>query len=125
MLKDSPLVAFVGVAELERARAFYGETLGLEIVSIDEFAIEAKVAGTMLRITKVPTVTVAGYTVLGFAVTDIEARIDALAAKGITFERFAFLREAQDPRGIWQAPSGSRIAWFKDPDGNMLSLAEF
>src|SRR5262245_43962275 len=124
MLKDSPLIAFVGVSDLERARAFYGDVLGLEIASVDPFAIHATASGMSLRITKVPKVTVAGYTMLGFAVTSIESRIDALTAKGVAFERFPSLAGAQDARGIWTAPSGSKVAWFKDPDGNLLSLSE-
>jgi len=124
VLKNSSLVAFVGVADLGRARAFYENILGLEIVSEDGFAVEARASGAHLRITKVPAVTAAPYTVLGFAVQGIEAKVDALAAKDITFERYAFLGDAQSAKGIWTAPSGARVAWFKDPDGNLLSLSE-
>jgi catechol 2,3-dioxygenase-like lactoylglutathione lyase family enzyme len=124
VLNGSSLIAFVGVADLARARTFYEQVLGLEIVSVDQFAIAAKISGTILRITKVPAVTAAAYTVLGFAVADIEAKTDALVAQGVVLERFAFLGEAQDAKGIWTSPSGARVAWFKDRDGNLLSISE-
>ena len=124
MLKNSSLVAFVGVSDLERAQDFYGNVLGLEIVATDDFAIQARVSGTTLRITKAPKVVPAAYTVLGFAVAGIEDRVDALVAKGVSFERYPFLGESQSSKGIWNSPSGTRVAWFKDPDGNVLSLSE-
>ena len=124
MLHDSSPIAFVGVADLDRAKTFYQGVLGLEIVSVDQFAIHAKASGVSLRITKVPAVAAAPYTVIGFAVTGIEAKADALAAKGILLERFSFLGPAQDTKGIWTSPSGAKVAWFKDPDGNLLSISE-
>ena len=125
MLNDTTPIAFVGASDLGRAEAFYGDVLGLEIVSVDQFAVQAKASGIALRITKVPAVTVAPYTVLGFAVNGIEAKADALAAKGIALERFPFLGDAQNVKGIWTSPSGAKVAWFKDPDGNLLSISEF
>ena len=125
MLNDSTPIAFVGVSDLARAQEFYGGVLGLEVVSVDQFAIQARASGVALRITKVPAVTVAPYTVLGFAVDGIDAKADELAAKGVVLERFPFLGDAQNVKGIWTSPSGAKVAWFKDPDGNLLSISEF
>jgi catechol 2,3-dioxygenase-like lactoylglutathione lyase family enzyme len=79
--------------------------------------------GFMLRIQKAEGHRPLPYTALGWKVPDIAAELAALRARGVTFERFPGL--AQDAQGIWSAPSGARIAWFKDPDGNVLSLAQF
>jgi catechol 2,3-dioxygenase-like lactoylglutathione lyase family enzyme len=113
------LVAFLGTAQPERARAFYEGVLGLRFVSDDEFALVFDSGGTLLRIQKVDEVDPAARTALGWLVTDLEAAVDALE---VSFERYD--RLDQDARGIWTAPNGARIAWFKDPDGNILSLIE-
>jgi catechol 2,3-dioxygenase-like lactoylglutathione lyase family enzyme len=122
MLANSTLVAFVAAADGDRARRFYGEVLGLKIVSDDPYAIVCEVKGGTLRIQKVDALRPQGFTVLGWEVDDIEATVDALGERGVRFERFAGMD--QDDRGIWNAPSGARVAWFKDPDGNTLSLTE-
>lgn len=122
-LAAAPLVAFVGVKDFDRAKAFYGETLGLALVSASSFALEFDAAGTMLRVTKVGESPPAPYTVLGWRVEDIAQVVAALVGKGVRFERYPGM--AQDAAGIWTAPSGARVAWFKDPDGNTLSLTEF
>ena len=117
------LVGFVGVADLDRAQAFYGDTLGLDLRDDRPFALVADVAGTMLRITAVHDPGAAAHTVLGWAVPDIAAAVADLAARGVAFARFDGLE--QDRHGIWTAPGGARIAWFLDPDGNNLSLTQF
>jgi catechol 2,3-dioxygenase-like lactoylglutathione lyase family enzyme len=122
MLRSSPLVAFVGVSDLDRAAAFYGGTLGLELRDERPFALVADVAGTMLRITEVAEPTAALYTVLGWSVPDIEAAVDGLTARGVRFTRYQGLE--QDERGVWTAPGGARVAWFLDPDGNNLSVSQ-
>jgi catechol 2,3-dioxygenase-like lactoylglutathione lyase family enzyme len=116
------LVAFVGVSNLDRAAEFYGGTLGLDLTDERPFALVARVRGTMLRITEVPSVVPAPYTVLGFEVADIATAVDRLAARGVAFTRYDGMD--QDDRGIWTAPGGARIAWFTDPDGNVLSLTQ-
>ena len=126
---SASLMAFVAVSDFDRARAFYEGVLGLEITSADGFAISARLDGVCLRIVKVGAVVVAPYTVLGFRVSGIGARVADLTAKGVAFERYGFLGEAQGPDGVWIAPSsngrgGDKVAWFKDPDGNLLSLSE-
>jgi hypothetical protein len=78
--------------------------------------------GTMVRVSRVPDFTPASFTILGWDVSGIEAVVSGLAARGVHFERYGFLE--QDDHGIWTAPSGDQVAWFKDPDGNILSLSE-
>ena len=116
-------MAFVGVSSLDRAAEFYGGTLGLYLADERPFALVARVGGTMLRITEVPSVAAAPYTVLGFEVPDVAAAVDRLAARGVASARYDGM--GQDERGIWTAPGGARVAWFRDPDGNVLSVAQF
>ncbi|MFT4009092.1 MAG: VOC family protein [Nocardioidaceae bacterium] len=120
MLNDAQLVGFVGVSDLDAAQRFYGDLLGLTLEDARPFSLLHRTATTQLRITLVDEVRAAPYTVLGWAVTDLEAEIDRLVANGVTFNRYDGFD--QDDRGIWTAPSGARIAWFHDPDGNNLSL---
>ena len=122
MLESSDLVAFVAAADLRRARAFYEKTLSLPVLEQDDFACVLDAHGTMLRVTAVPEVARGGYTVLGWRVTDIGAAVRDLAAQGVTFLRYAGM--SQDEHGIWTAPSGAQVAWFTDPDGNVLSLTQ-
>ena len=123
ILMDSSfkLVAFVGTRDAGRARDFYRDLLGLKLVSEDGFALVFDVNGTMLRVTMVPELVPAKFTVLGWQVPDIEAGVRRLQQAGVTFERYDF---PQDDLGIWTSPSGARVAWFKDPDGNVLSLSQ-
>jgi catechol 2,3-dioxygenase-like lactoylglutathione lyase family enzyme len=123
MLGTSPLIAFVSVTDATRARQFYGEVLGLSLVEESPFALEFDCAGTMLRVALANHVSPAPYTVLGWQVTDIAATIVALRKAGIRPEIFEGFGQSED--GVWQSPSGARIAWFKDPDGNLLSVTEF
>jgi catechol 2,3-dioxygenase-like lactoylglutathione lyase family enzyme len=113
------LVAFVGAADLDRAHEFYEGVLGLKRIEASEFANAYDVGGTTLRVTRVREVVPAGYTVVGFSVPDIAAAMAGLRAE---FKHFPGLE--QDRNGVWDAPGGSRIAWFEDPDGNMLSLQQ-
>ena len=105
------------------ARKFYETALGLRCVSEDAFAIVFDAGGTMLRVQKVNELTPANYTALGWEVADIAARIRELGEKGVKFERFPGM--SQDELGVWTSPAGAKVAWFKDPDGNVLSLTEF
>jgi predicted enzyme related to lactoylglutathione lyase len=122
MLGASKAVAFVNVPDLYRARAFYEGMLGLTVVSQDGFALLCEAGGVRLRISMAPMATPQPFTVAGFDVEDIDAIVTGLAARGVVFEHFPFFGPAQDDRGIWTAPDGSRVAWFKDPDGNLLSV---
>jgi catechol 2,3-dioxygenase-like lactoylglutathione lyase family enzyme len=123
MLKSRPIIAFVATQAPARAKKFYAKTLGLRMVSEDPFALVFDAGGTMLRVATVPQLQPAGYTVLGWIVPDIRRAIRDLGKRGIRFRRYEGLE--QDDLGIWVAPSGARIAWFEDPDGNTLSLTEF
>lgn len=116
-------MAFLATRDGVRARAFYETTLGLPILSDDDFALALDAGGTMLRVQKVPDFTPHPFTAIGWQVTDIDAVADRLAAAGIVLQRYPGLE--QDKRGIWHAPSGARVAWFHDPDGNTLSLTAF
>jgi catechol 2,3-dioxygenase-like lactoylglutathione lyase family enzyme len=122
VLGNSPLIAFVATKNGAQARQFYGETLGLRIVSDDPYALVVDAHGTSLRIQKVGTLEPRSFTVLGWQVSDIDATVDGLTKRGVEFQRFDGMQ--QDERGVWTSPSGARVAWFKDPDGNTLSLTE-
>jgi catechol 2,3-dioxygenase-like lactoylglutathione lyase family enzyme len=121
-LRSADLVAFAPTTDQARAREFYGRTLGLELVQESSFASAFDANGTELRVTVVEEAAAAPYTVLGWRVDDIDRAIRDLASKGIEFERYDGME--QDEAGVWTAPGGSRIAWFKDPDGNTLSLQQ-
>ena len=123
LMGSQKLVAFVATRDSGRAKAFYRDTLGLHMVSEDEFALVFDAAGTMLRITSVQEVAAAKYTVLGWQVSDIVRTAKNLQKALITLERYAGMR--QDELGIWNSPSGARVAWFKDPDGNTLGITQF
>ncbi|MGI9006393.1 MAG: VOC family protein [Streptosporangiaceae bacterium] len=123
MLERCALIGFVGVSDLDRARRFYGDTLGLPITDESPFAIVADANGTMLRLTVVEQPAAAPYTVLGWNVADIGSVMDQLTGRGVQFTRYDGM--GQDERGVWTAPQGAKVAWFLDPDGNNLSLTEF
>ena len=123
MLESSDLVAFAAATGLSRARMFYEQALGLPVAEYNDFACVLDANGTMLRITAVPEVSSAGYTVLGWRVTDIAATIRDLIAKGVVFLRYDGMDQDED--GIWTTPGGDKVAWFADPDGNILSLTQF
>jgi catechol 2,3-dioxygenase-like lactoylglutathione lyase family enzyme len=123
MIASNDIVAFVGTTDAARAKQFYAGTLGLELVNESPFALVFRVNGTMLRVTVVQELTPQPFTVLGWDVPDIAAAIRALADRGVEFTRYDGLD--QDELGVWRAPAGARVAWFRDPDGNTLSLAEF
>jgi catechol 2,3-dioxygenase-like lactoylglutathione lyase family enzyme len=122
MLNNEKIMSFVGVSNADKARAFYRDTLGLSLISEDGFALAFDVNGVMLRVTLVNEVRPQPYTVLGWQVRDATATARALAKAGVPLERYAHV--PQDDDGIWTAPGGTKIAWFKDPDGNILSIAQ-
>ena len=122
MLAHSNIVAFVATTDPSRAKAFYRDVLGLLLISEDEYALVFDAHGTMLRVAIVAEIVLAPYTVLGWQVADIGATVGGLAAKGVPFERYPWME--QDHLAIWSAPSGAKVAWFKDPDGNLLSVSQ-
>jgi len=119
---DNP-VLFLATANPERARAFYERVLGLAFVADEWPALVFRVGDSMLRIQKVEQVHAAPYTALGWAVSDIRRTVRELCAAGVVFQRFDGMD--QDADGIWLAPSGALVAWFRDPDGQVLSLTQF
>jgi catechol 2,3-dioxygenase-like lactoylglutathione lyase family enzyme len=122
-LGSHEIIAFVATRDPDRAKMFYRDTLGLSLESEDPFALVFDAHGTMLRVATVPQVAAAAYTVLGWRVPNIVTASRALRNAGVTFERYEGMR--QDKGGVWQSPSGARVAWFKDPDGNTLSITQF
>ena len=123
MRQTARIMAFVGTRDAARARQFYRDTLGLTLVEENSFALVFDSDGIMLRVTNVHELNPAPYTVLGWEVPDIAASVRELTAAGIVFSRFPGM--TQDDDGVWTSPGGARIAWFQDPDGNVLSLTQF
>jgi predicted enzyme related to lactoylglutathione lyase len=122
LLPTAQVVAFVPTKDFERARTFYETTLGLALLGSDEFALQFEVGATRIRIAKVESFEPAPFTILGWRVPDAKQAVTQLVKRGVIFERFPGLK--QDKAGIWSAPGGARVAWFKDPDGNILSVAQ-
>jgi catechol 2,3-dioxygenase-like lactoylglutathione lyase family enzyme len=122
-LDDARLIAFVPTTDLPRARAFYAETLGLPVTDESPYACVFDANGTMLRLTPVRKLSKVRYTVLGWGVVDIAATVAALTAAGVAFVSYRGMDV--DEAGVWTAPGGDRVAWFEDPDGNLLSVTQF
>ena len=122
-LAGADLMAFAATTDLAAARAFYERALGLPMTGQSPIACTFDAGGTTLRVVLVEKPTIAPYTVLGWTVGDIGGTVRELTGRGVDFERFEGVE--QDELGIWDAPGGSRVAWFKDPDGNTLSLTQF
>ena len=123
MLGNAKITTFVGTRDAARATAFYRDVLGLKLVEESPFAVVFDSGGVMLRVTSVRELNPAPYTVLGWGVPDIAAAVRQLVSAGVTFSRFPGM--TQDEDGVWASPSGARVAWFADPDGNVLSLTQF
>jgi catechol 2,3-dioxygenase-like lactoylglutathione lyase family enzyme len=119
------MVGFVTTTNAEAAKEFYAGKLGFRFVSDDDFAVVFDANGTMIRAGKAHgAYTPQQGTILGWQVDDIEREVDELTARGVRFERYDLPFLKQDERGIWTAPGGDRVAWFKDPDGNVLSVSQ-
>jgi len=122
MLASATLVAFAPTTDLERSHAFYGGVLGLRRVEASPFANAYDAGGTPLRVTVVESFEPDPFTVLGWQVSDLSATVAALRAAGVEMLRYPSM--AQDSDDAWTSPSGMRIAWFRDPDGNTLSVGQ-
>jgi catechol 2,3-dioxygenase-like lactoylglutathione lyase family enzyme len=122
MLGSNKIVAFVPTQDSSKARTFYEGILGLRFIFEDAFALVLDANGTRVRVTKAPEFKPAPFTILGWEVQGIENVVADLMKKGVRFEKFGL--PGQDDQGIWSAPSGAKVAWFKDPDGNILSLSQ-
>jgi catechol 2,3-dioxygenase-like lactoylglutathione lyase family enzyme len=124
LLDSASIMAFSATTDPARAKAFYGDQLGLRLVSEEQYALVFDAGGTMLRVQKVKEVRQAQYTALGWQVADIAAKVEELAKTGVQFEHYGL--PGQDEKGIWTPPgSNAKVAWFKDPDGSILSLTQF
>jgi predicted enzyme related to lactoylglutathione lyase len=123
VLATSDVIAFASTTDLTRARMFYETVLELPVLEANTYACVFDANGTMLRVTAVAEVANPGYTVLGWCVADIGETVSRLESRGVAFERYDHME--QDTQGVWTTPNGDRIAWFTDPDGNVLSLTEF
>jgi catechol 2,3-dioxygenase-like lactoylglutathione lyase family enzyme len=127
MLGSAEVVTFIPTLDFTKSRPFYEEVLGLRFVNDDGFALvfamgEPEGPGVMLRLVKVGTLLPHPFTVLGWNVSDINIAVTRLAERSITFEIYPWMN--QNGMGVWTAPDGARVAWFKDPDGNLLSVSQ-
>ena len=121
-LNQAKLVGLTIITDVARAKAFYIDVLGCELVGDDEYALVLRANGSMIRLQKAKQHQPLQSTVLGWNVPNVEAAVDALEAKGVHCAQYGF--PFQDKRGIATFPNGDKVAWFKDPDGNVLSVAQ-
>ena len=122
MLSKNKILGFVPTKDSKRAKAFYVEVLGLEFSSEDQFALELRAGGNRIRIAKTDVFEPMPFTILGWEVAGIDNIAASLIDRGVVFEKYNGLE--QNNVGIWNSPSGARVAWFKDPDGNLLSISQ-
>jgi catechol 2,3-dioxygenase-like lactoylglutathione lyase family enzyme len=122
MLGSGKMVGFIPTKDYEKSRACYVDKLGCEFVSLDQYALVVSIGGHKIRIAKVPNFTPLQGTILGWEVDDIESLVRWLAERGVATEKYPFVQDRE--RGIWSTPNGDRVAWFKDPDGNVLSVSQ-
>jgi hypothetical protein len=118
------LMGFIPTRDGDAARAFYETKVGLRFISDDQFALVFQSGANMIRISRTGSFTPAPFTILGWQSSQIEQDIRDMSARGIAFERYDYITPPQDDLGIWTTPTGAKVAWFKDPDGNTLSISE-
>jgi catechol 2,3-dioxygenase-like lactoylglutathione lyase family enzyme len=123
MLASATPIAFLPSTDLDRSRQFFVDRLGLVVQEVTPFACVLRVGATMLRVTKVDQLCPQPFTVFGWEVPNVHAVVAHLADAAITCLRYDGMD--QDAAGVWTTPEGDRIAWFRDPDGNTLSLTQF
>lgn len=122
MLASGKMVGFVPTKDYDKARAFFEGKLGFEFVSLDQYALVMSVGGHHIRIAKVPNYTPLQGTILGWEVQNIQAAVTWLRDRGVPTEKYPFVQDRE--LGIWTTPNGDKVAWFKDPDGNILSVSQ-
>ena len=122
MLASGRIMGFVPTNDAKRARDFYENKLGFEFVSDDQYALVMRAGQNKIRLAKGTKFTPVHYTVLGWEVQDITAMVKWLLQRGVVFEKYPFVQDQQ--LGIWTTPNGDKVAWFKDPDGNVLSVSQ-
>jgi catechol 2,3-dioxygenase-like lactoylglutathione lyase family enzyme len=123
MLESARAIAFIPAADLDRARDFYEGILGLEVLDVSGFACVFRVGGATLRVALAGELSPQPFTVFGWEVRAISETMAGLAERGVEFLRYEGMD--QDPAGVWATPGGDQVAWFRDPDGNVLSLTQF
>ena len=123
MLTNSKLQSIIWTSRIAEAEPFYRDVLGLPLRTKSDGALVFDVGGSDLRVAPVPSTTRAEHTVMGFAVDDVDATIASLRARGVVFERFPGFPHAEN--GTVISPDGAKVAWFRDPDGNILSVVQF
>ena len=122
MLDSAKMVGFIPTTDYDKARAFYEGKLEFQFVSLDQYALVVSVGGHRIRIAKVPNFTPLQGTILGWEVTDITSAATWLRDRGVPTEKYPFVQDRE--LGIWTTPNGDKVAWFKDPDGNILSIGQ-
>jgi len=122
MLNNSRIIGFAPTKDAAKAKDFYVGRLGMEFVSEDGYALVLNANGNMLRVIKAGDFKPVHYTVLGWEVKNIESVVAGLKSAGVSFEQYPFIQNKES--SVWNAPNGDKIAWFKDPDGNVLSISE-
>ena len=123
VIEAARFMGFIPVSHLAKARSFYSDVLGLRVREENPFAVSLDSGDTTIRLTQVEDLQPQNFTIAGWVVPDLHVAIDALVGRGVTFTRYGGMN--QDERGIWTTPNGDQVAWFKDPDGNTLSLTTF
>ena len=123
MLTSSKLQSIILTSRIAEAETFYRDVLGLTLRARSDGALVFDVGGGDLRVAPVPSTAPSEHTVMGFAVGDVDSVIAVLSSRGVVFERFAGFPHAAN--GTVTSPDGARVAWFRDPDGNILSVVQF
>ena len=124
MLTNAKPVILIPTVKKDEAKEFYEAVLELTFRSDDGFALVFDTGGNMLRITPVKEFTPHEFSILGWEVDDISASATGLVSRGVKFEIYDFPWMTQDEQGVWAAPDRTKVAWFKDPDGNLLSISQ-
>lgn len=122
MLKKHKMIGFALTTDPQRARKFYEEVLGFKFLEENPFALVMETDENMIRISPVKEFVPAPHTILGWEVKEIESLANYLKERGVSFERYPWMKHSE--QGIWDSPSGDKVAWFKDPDGNVLSISQ-
>lgn len=122
MLATGKMMGFIPTKDYDKARAFYEGRLGFEFISLDQYALVMRVGGHMIRIVKMPNYTAHHATILGWEVEDAKAAALWLKSRGVETEKYPWVADKE--LGIWEPGPGNKVAWFKDPDGNVLSVSQ-
>jgi catechol 2,3-dioxygenase-like lactoylglutathione lyase family enzyme len=120
MLESAKMMGFLLTTDYEKAQAFFAGKLGFRFISLDQFALVVDCGQNLIRISKVEKFSPLQGTVLGWQVANINEVVANLKQNGVTPENYPFMKDPD----IWSAPGGAKIAWFKDPDGNILSVSQ-